>query len=175
MENQDLKEKEKTLFFEIRRSIRYHNHRKRFFTWFHNVAAFLAAISGIAIFVAIFAQQVNPAIQITLAFIVAFFSTIDLIIAPPAKVREYEDLARRFIALEKEIIMAENKDAKFFNRIYAEKLSIEADEPAHLRILNAVCFNETVTSMGLDSNALVKIEWYQRLMMHFADLNPGKV
>ena len=175
MESQDLKEKEKTLFFEIRRSIRYHNHRKRFFTWFHNMAAFLAAISGTAIFVAILAEQVSPAIQMALAFVVAFFSTIDLIIASPAKAREYEDLARRFIALEKQIMVAENKDAKFFNNIHAEKLGIEADEPPHLRILNAVCFNETVTSMGLDPNALVKIEWYQRLMMNFADLNPGKI
>jgi len=175
MGTQDHETIEHNLLFEIRRSIRYHNYRKRFFEWFHNLAAFLTAISGTAIFVTVLAEQVSPVLQMVLAAVVAIFSTIDLVIASPAKSREYEDLSRRFIALEKEIMVSENKDSKFFNTIQAEKLSIEADEPPHLRILNAVCFNETVTAMGLNQDAHVKIEWYQRLFMNFADLNPGKI
>lgn len=175
MENQDLKTIQHNLLFEISSSIRYHNYRKRFFDGFHNVAAFLTAISGTAIFMTILAGQSNPFIQMVLAAVVAIFSTIDLVIASPAKSREYEDLSRRFIALEKKIMVAENPDSKFFKAVQAEKLSIEADEPPHLRILNAVCFNETVTAMGLNKNEKVKIEWYQRLFMNFADLNPGKI
>jgi len=175
MENQALETIQHNLLFEIRSSIRYHNHRKRFFDSFHNVASFLTAISGTAIFMTILTEQSNPALQMVLAAVIAIFSTIDLVISSSAKSREYEDLSRRFIALEKKIMVAENPDSKFFKSVQAEKLSIEADEPPHLRILNAVCFNETITAMGLNKDEKVKIEWYQRLFKNFADLNPGKI
>ena len=174
MDAEAYEDKERDLFFRIKKSVRYHNYRKRFFINFHNWATFASVISGTVVFATILGKA-NHVVQLFWAACVTMFSTLDLIVSSSTRVREYEDLSRRHIALEQELLLKKDKDMGFLLEIEAKLLQIEADEPPILRTLNVICFNETIKAMGLDPEAEIKVGRLQRFLRHFWDLSPDKL
>lgn len=172
-ESEQYKDEEYELLFSIRKSIRYHIYRKRFFDSFNNITAFVSVISGTATFAAVLAKA-GPNISLACAAVVAIASTIDLIIGSSQAARHYDDLAKRFIKLEKAIISNNIQTMDAITCFKAERLDIEIDEPPKLRILNAVCYNETCRSLGLKDSE-IKVGFFQRLLKHYFDFMPSTV
>src|SRR5260370_1025811 len=118
------------LLFDVRRSIRYHNRRRRFFDKMSKWSSFLKVVGGSATITTVLAKYGTAAIT-TSAFIVALLSGVDLIFQTSQMARIHGDLATRFNMLERELTLAEA--GKFTKRMLAEfcakRLEIEADEP----------------------------------------------
>ena len=89
--------------------------------------------------------------------------------------RLHSDLARRFIELEKEFLPEKATTRAELDRLEAARLTIEADEPPILRILDSVCHNELLRAMGYEDEVFLKIFWFQRLFANFIDIAPGRV
>ena len=105
---------------------------------------------------------------ILFAALVAIFSTFDLVFNTAQSARLHQDLARRFIQLEKKCLNDKSSD---IDDLIAERLDIESDEPPPLRVLDSICHNELLRAMGYgpDEGDYVKIGFFQRLFSPFFD------
>ncbi len=161
------------LLFGVRRSIRYHNHRRRFFDAIDKAAKIFTVIAGSATFAS--ALSTHPRLTLAFAASVAVLSTIDLIIASAERARLHSDLAKRFAALEARILRHKQPTRDDLNEFIAERLMIESDEPPALRVLDCRCHNELCQAMGKDDCEFVKIGFVQGLFSQVVDLWPSKI
>jgi hypothetical protein len=150
------------LLFNVRRSIRYHNYRRRYFDLCSKVSSFLKVLSGTATLSAVLAKM-GSSIVTTVAAIVAALSTLDLIFQTSQSARLHNDLARRFNVLERKLTVesVERMTKKRLAELCAERLEIEADEPQALRNLDTACFNELCRATG-ELEYQKHLAWYQK-------------
>lgn len=153
------------LLFGVRRSIRYHYRKVRFFDGLHKTSVFLSAVTGTATLTAILSNA-GSVITLIFAGIVTFFSVLDLVVGTARKARAHNDFARRYFALEKAIITLSTPTKEDLSRLTIERLDIEADEPPPCKVLDIMCHNELVRACGYDESNMVKIKWHQRLCAH---------
>lgn len=163
-----------TLLFGVRRSIRYHNRRVRFFDRFNKVTTFLAALSGTATF-GVALSSASPKLIITFALLVTIFSVVDLVVGTAQSARRHDDLSKKFFELEKAIITAKNITDDTLVQLSTRRLDIEATEPPPLKILDIICHNELMRAMGYDESCFVGLKWYQRLFAQFIDIHEHAV
>ncbi|HYR21493.1 MAG TPA: hypothetical protein VEP30_01035 [Chthoniobacterales bacterium] len=161
------------LLFGVRRSIRYHNHRRRFFDAFDKFTKILAAVAGSAAFATALSQ--HQTVTGVLAAIIAIFSAADLIIGAGPAARLHADLAKRFAELEATIVRLGSPKPEKIRELVADRLMIEADEPPILRVLDSVVYNELCKALGYEECDMVKIGWFQSLMSQLVDLWPSKI
>jgi hypothetical protein len=161
------------LLFGVRRSIRYHNRRRRFFDGFDRFVKVLSVIGGSAAVAAVVGSV--PGLAVTLASIVAILSAISLVVGPAQAARLHEDLAKRFSKLEYDIVRSNTPDENQVNNFVAERLLIESDEPPIMRVLDIVCQNELCEAMGYDESELYKVGLVQSLFAPFIDLWPSRI
>jgi hypothetical protein len=176
-ESSELSERDKrelhNLLFGVRRSIRYHNHRRRFFDGLDKFTKILAAVAGSAAVVTALGN--HNTVTVVLAAIIAFFSTVDLIIGAGPAARLHSDLAKRFAELEATIVRLGSPKPEKVRELIADRLIIEADEPPILRVLDSVVYNELCKALGYKESEMVKIGWFQSLMSQLVDLWPSKI
>src|SRR5206468_8580735 len=82
------------LLFGVRRSIRYHNHRRRFFDGLDKFTKILSAVAGSAAVATALGSY--KTVTVILAAVIAVFSSADLIIGAGPAARLHADLAKRF-------------------------------------------------------------------------------
>ena len=164
---EQMSEMDKVLF-GVRRSVRYHNRRTRFFDQFSKATKFIAALSGTAAF-ASFMSAAPTWLSFCLLGVVTVSSTLDLIVGSARSARLHSDLARRFFTLEKEIIGIADPTPDHVTAITAKRLDIEAEEPPPLKVLDCICHNELLRAMGYDPSEFVEISFLQRLTANFFD------
>jgi len=157
------------LLFGIRRSIRYHTRRRLFFDRLHKLSTFLSALAGTATVASVLAKLPPPWI-IAFAVAVAIFSVIDLVVGTAQAARLHHDLARQFIALEKDLISLQEPSQEDINRLTGRRLDIEQNEPPPLKVLDSICHNELLRAMDYPKKDFVKIYWYQRILSQFFDI-----
>jgi hypothetical protein len=155
------------LLFNVRLSVRYHNRRRAFFDTFNLTANAFSVIFSSAAIAALKADSQYFAVWSALA--VTIVSALNLVIRTSERARQHHDLAKRFIALEQKVLPAVEDD---FVALYAEKLTIEADEPPMLDILAVLCHNDQVFAEGYGPDRVYKVNFLQRLCAHFLDLPP---
>lgn len=157
------------LLFEIRRSVRYHTARRRFFERMHHLTTASALIFGsVAAFTVL--SEVGPYYTLAAAGVVTLLSAIDLVAGSPVKARQHHDLARRFIELERIITTADVPSSGKIDQWRAERLTIEAEEPPTKKVLDAIAHNELLRAMGYDESHQLNITWYQRLCAQLFDI-----
>jgi hypothetical protein len=161
------------LQFGVRRSIRYHNRRRRFFDGFDRLVKVLSVIGGSAAVVAVTARY--PQLGMVLAGVVAVLSAISLVVAPAQAARLYGELARRFANLEYKMKCVRDPNADQLNEFEAERLLIEADEPPPMRVLDIICHNELCEAMGEDDCEFYKVGLLQSLFAQVIDLWPSRI
>src|SRR5438552_12445644 len=136
-----LSEKQQTelhkLLFGVRRSIRYHNRRRRFFDGFDKFVKVLSVVCGSAAFAGATAH--HSVIIMMFAGLVAVFSAINLVVGPAQAARLHEDLARKFAKLEHDITQATNISPEQLNQFHTDRLMIEIEEPPPMRVLDTIC------------------------------------
>lgn len=171
--NGELEQRWNDLLFGVRRSVRYHNRRRRFFERYHTITTALSVLAGAATVVMVL-QELGPLAPSITAALVTVLATFDLVVGTTAKAREHAEFARRFIELEKEMLTSA-PDEQRLKEFTAERLDIEADEPPPLHVLNVICHNELVRALGYGQEHLVPLKWYQRLLAHFFDIREGSL
>lgn len=160
----------------VRRSIRYHLRRRKFFDQLGFVTNFLTIISGGGAIVSAGGDSPNTIWVIVFGSAVAILSAIDLVVGSSIAARDHHDLARRFSELERDMTSvtggpSERQLVEFTNR----RLELEEDEPPVLRVLDADCHNELVKALDIPKSERVKILWFQSLLMHVVDVLPDRL
>jgi hypothetical protein len=84
------------LLLGVRRSVRYHARRRRFFDRLRKAITFLTVISGISTFAMLLSNQ-PPVWPVVTAALVTFFGIIDLILNTAEGARLHADLSRSFM------------------------------------------------------------------------------
>lgn len=161
------------LLFDIRRSIRYHNRRRAFFDRLDQMTNMLSVIFGSAAVYGVLEQQYK-AVALIAAGLVTALSAINLVVGSSQRARAHAELARRFIGLEKHMVNSVHDDALAL-AAQSERLSIEAEEPPVLHVLNVLCHNEQMRSMGYPPERLAKVGFFQRLFAQVFDFQQHKL
>lgn len=174
----DAKEKraeaQHSLLFGVRRSVRYHTRRRRFFDTLARFFTIFTVVGGIGTFTTLLAKA-SEIWTLIYGGATAVFSTIDLVVGCAEKARLHSDLARDFIKLEQELIkVGDDLTEKQLADFTCKRLEIEQEEPTVLRILDILCHNELCSAMGYERSEHYKISWTQRFCAQFFDLNLSK-
>lgn len=163
------------LLLGVRRSVRYHARRRRFFDRLRKVITFFTVLAGISTFVLLLSNQ-PPIWTLVTAALVTFFGIIDLILNTAEGARLHADLSRRFIELEMDIVLAgENLSDQQLREFASRRLRIELEEPPMMRVLDCICHNEIVQAMGHGKEYEVKLTRAQRFFASFMDICPGEI
>jgi len=160
------------LQFDVRRSIRYHQRRRRFFDGVDTLANMLSVIFGSAVIYGILAANFQ-ALALASAALVTVVATINLVVGSNRKAWLHADLARRFVELERQLLA--EPDAQALRQARAVRLAIEADEPPILRVLDSLCHNEVLRAQGQDTHSVGPISGWQRLLAHVFDWQAQRI
>lgn len=174
MEIPDVERGSHDLLFGVRRSARYHNRRRMFFDRLHKITVSLSIIFGSATVSVALSQAGRPWVS-ALAAMVAVFGAIDLVFDAPQFARLHNDLARKFIDLEKEMVILPSLTGEHIRSFTAKRLEIESEEPPVLRVLNILCHNELMRAMGYADDKLAQVPRHKRVLCHFFDVNDAAI
>ncbi len=161
------------LVFGVKRSIRYHNHRRRFFDRLDKFTKIFSLVTGSGAFVTALGSY--HGLTLTFAALVTVLSAVNLVVGPAQDARLHEDLARRFAELDYEIKRAGQLNPGRLNALGAERLKIESDEPPPLRVLDTICHNELCRALGYESCEFYKVDPVQRFFANVIDLWPWRM
>ena len=159
----DLDYKTYSLLFAVRRSVRYHDRRRRFYEiWntFTEAGIGIGGSSAIATFIAgstVFHLVFSAAVAVV-AVSAAFGRAVGGI---ARRADRHGDLARQFIALEQEFAHGRNLENDECEALTRRRLAIEASEPPVLRLLDAMCHFEVLRSLG-DATRHPRVPWVRR-------------
>ena len=163
------------LLFGVRRSIRYHERRQRFFENLNTWSLILALIVGSSSVSTVFWSRLAPFLPVWVGGIASFLGVVAtvlaltcLVISPVRKANLHAGLARRFKKLEKRVVSASSRMA--LERATQKRLSIEVKEPPILRILDIKCHNELLQSIGYPKTEHIKLSFFQKKLANFIDI-----
>lgn len=164
----DLSRRHNKLLFAVRRSIRYHARRRMFFERWHLVTSAVAVVFGSGTMMAVLTGM-DKIVTASAALVVTVFAAIDLVVGYARRARLHEDLGSRFIELEKRLI-SEKLNADMLSAAETDRLDIENSEPPIKRVLDSICHNDMLRSMGYDRGTFLRIKPYQRWLAQFFDV-----
>jgi len=150
--------REYDLLWGVRRSIRYHDRRRRFFSACHSIVLG----SGIALATvgfAIASRVIDGQWLVGFGVFAMLIFLLDLLFGFSQCACNHTILKHRFSDLEKDIIM--NTDENNIAAFKARRIEIEKDEPPIRRALDILCHNELAKSEAIDD--IYKITRIQRL------------
>ena len=146
------------LLWGVRRSIRYHDRRRRFFDVCHSVVIGTGIILATIGFSASY-QPINEKLLIGVSMLAMFAFLLDLLFRFSNCAHHHTELKRRFGDLEKSIITNKQEDMAFLE---VQRLEIEKDEPPIRRALDILCHNELAKSTEGTKEYTYKVGFWQR-------------
>lgn len=163
------------LRFDIGRSIRYHQRRRAFFERLDQLGNLLSLVFGSAAIYGLLGSQdgAGKGIALVAAAAVTVFSSINLVFGSARRAWSHADFARQYIAMEKAMLSPPSE--ALVAELTAQRLSIEAEEPPILVVLDCVCHNDQMRAQGYDKEDLVHISRLQRLFAQLIDISPDKI
>ena len=175
MAGAELDDRTYDLLFSIRRSVRYHMRRRRFYEIWNTATVTVALLGGsaTAAFVLFSFSNLYFTMYLTIGLpaLVTFVSSIDLAVGTCRKGNEHGDLARRFNMLEQEFASGENLDDETHERLSRRRLEIEASEPPVLRLLDVMCHYDVLRSLGGPPEKQPKVPPIRLWAMHVLSQN----
>ena len=167
------------LLFGVRRSVRYHIRRKKFFQNFRRIVLFFSLVLS-SVTVAALAEAVGTTwpqwLKLLPAAIVSVAAGLDLVFGSTEKSWRHSDLARQFINLERRLeSRSHNFDEMLIRAVKDKRLKIEAAEPPALRVLDTLCHNELMRATGHKKDEMIKVNIIQRLCAPFFDLFASQI
>lgn len=146
------------LLWDVRRSRRYHDRREQFLLRTARTGTWLSLVGSSATVFAVIGGTWGA----TLAGLATMaISAFNLAVGAGDAARKHNDLRRRFIALEVEMVRADQDDLPAVVRDWAaEYLKIESDEPPIMGNLDRLCHNELVRAEG--RGKLASVGWCAR-------------
>ena len=168
-----LEEEFRKLLFGVRRSVRYHARRRRFYERFHDRVLLVVLSSGSASVLAFgfeLTGMLTDLVKSALAAVVTVAALVDFVVGSMRKASLHSDLGRRFIALEQRLVAAGSSPSEAaLVEATQERLAIESDEPPVLRALDTLCHNELLRAMGYPRSDFVRVTAVQRLLANWTD------
>lgn len=158
-----------SLLFDTQRSIRYHMRRRAFFDRLDQLTNMLSVIFGSAAVFGVLEKDYQ-ALALVAAAVVTVASAINLVLGSSQRARAHADFARRYVALERRLACEPTCTEELLRDVKAERLSIEAEEPPVLHVLNVICHNEQMRAMGYPRKAWATVRWWQALFAQVVDL-----
>jgi hypothetical protein len=162
------------LLFGIRRSIRYHNCRRAYFDRINSLSSFISVLFSSAAIASLLASG-GKAFLLAASSIVSIVSALNLVLGASRKAREHSDFAKRFVMLEKDIVGVQLATDEEIRKWIQRRLEIEADEPPVLKVLDSLCHNDQLRSMGYDPQEFLHITRLQRTFAQFKDISDHKI
>lgn len=158
--------------YHVRRSVKYHDYRRRFFDNLLNVSLFLAISSGPAmIFLSTIVDSENNAdklIGYLPAICASIFAGVALVGKAGVKAALHNELKTEFIRLRQDMERRANVSDQDVAEWTAARLAIETREPPINRVIDALCHNEVTQSMGVkDKTAYVRVLVWHRFVGPF--------
>ena len=154
------------LLFGIRRSVRYHMHRRRFYELWNTITVVVAVVGGSASVAAFLSSWGMPWIAPAVSAFVAFVAACDLAVGTGRRADRHGDLARQFIGLEQSFAHGRSLDETEYEELTKARLQIEASEPPILRLLDALCHFELLRALG-DATKHPYIPLYRRVLANW--------
>ena len=160
-----LDERTYDLLFAVRRSVRYHDRRRRFYEIWNTITVAGAAIGGSSVVATVIAD--STVVSWLTAALVAILGALDLAVGTARCAGRHRDLARQFIFLEREFAHGRDLDDDEYPELVRRRLEIEASEPPVLRLLDAMCHYEIMRSLGDDARRHPRVPWWRRAASQF--------
>lgn len=149
------------LFFDVRRSLRYHDRRRSFFELMHRVTAALTILMAGSVLFDL-GKPGNTASWLTaISFIAAVLATLDMVIGYAGKADLHRSLKVQFGKLEISIISGDASEAEW-NTHQIRRLEIELDEPPVYRALDLLCYNEVAKADGVAKDKWCRVPFFKR-------------
>ncbi|UVM52191.1 hypothetical protein LOY38_09195 [Pseudomonas sp. B21-015] len=167
MSNADLQTRWEKMLFGVRRSSRYHQCRRGFFDRIDRLSNIASLVFGSAAFYGVLQGPDTKVLALWTSAGVAFLGVVNLVWGCAIRARDHSDFMRRYVALEQRMLQPASEDLLL--SITADRLSIEADEPPALRVLDCICHNEQVRADAGPPDEYVTIGFFQRLFSPFFD------
>lgn len=117
------------LLFRVQRAARYHRRRMRLFDRVGKWASGLSVVFSSAAMASLLPAESYDTLAALAALVVVIVQTFDLTIGSSKAAREHSELARRYVALEAQMVQLEAHSPKALAAFEAKRLMIEADEP----------------------------------------------
>ena len=159
------------LMFGVRRSVKYHTYRQRFFENVLNLSLFMALASGPAlVFLATADPLDNGWIKYAPAIITSVFTGVALVARVGTKATHHCQLKIDFIRLRQDMERQRGKanDEEAVAEWTARRLGIEEGEPPINRVVDGLCHNELVQAMDIDDTTqYVRVLVWHRLVGPF--------
>lgn len=167
-----LQDKFDDLLFGIRRSIRYHNRRRSFYDRLHKFNTIIAVVGGSAV-IATILGKLGASWPLAFSVVITISAAVDLALNSSQAARFHHDLSRKYFDIEKEMIAGQEPSDQDLVAWTERRLTIEADEPPVLHVLNTICHNELCRALGYGNP--VNLSWLQRLFSNFFDIREYKI
>lgn len=172
IEREKMEEKQHKLLFAVRKSVRYHSLRKKFFDGLGKFITCFGLVAGMAT-VATLLGTVSKIVPLVLSALASVASAINLVVGCAESARRHGEFGRDFNELELEIVKAgENPTHDKLIELVSRRLEIEANEPTKLVVLDTLCHNEILRAMGYDKSHDIPTTWPQRCFAHYCDIDP---
>ena len=158
-EEDNLESRKDDLLFGVRRSSRYHNHRRRFYELWNTTTVGLAAVGGLGTIATL--QLESGLYSILIALSVSAFGAIDLAVGASRRANQHAEIARDFVLLEAEFVKSNPIEEPILTDLTSKRLVIESREPAKMHLLDAMCHFEVLLAMG-DTTDPYRIPWWRK-------------
>ena len=147
------------LLWDVRRSLRYHDRRRRFFEACHS-AALVSGVVLVAVGYATSGGLIHAQWLVWFSSFAMLLFLVYLLFAFSRCASHHLSLKQKFGGLEQAIIRSdsENDVAEFA----ARRLEIEKDEPPIRKALDLLCHNELAKSQVETQHSIYKVTHFQR-------------
>ena len=160
------KERDHSQLFGVRRSVRYHVHRRRYFEFLTTATTTISFLGASAVGITHYASL--PGLEwlpVLFGGLVALVNALSLSIGSSRMANLHADLARQFGELEKRFDPTQPLGDDEYKQRVNERLKIEATVPPTKRLLDVMCHYELMRAMGY-SDTHPKIPWCRRALAH---------
>lgn len=173
--NDAVKKELDDLLWSTRISIRYNNHRRKFYDLIHMWFTFIIIILGSFSVVSVLGNLGTGWI-VSAGAIVAILSSIELVFGITKKARDHAEFSKSHFGIEREVlkVIYDPKEDDLI-RLQGEKLAVDASEPPVLRVLWDYCYNEMLRLEGIEEGNKLKFKWYHPLTKYFYDFGVDKI
>lgn len=146
-EQLELSDEQYGLFFDVRRSIRYHDRRRAFYEQCHHFTSLLTILMAGSVLFDIAKPGDSPPWLQTISVAAAIFAAMDMVFGYSKRAGLHNSLRERFANLEISMILGGTEEAPWLNH-RRERLTIEKDEPPIYKVLDNLCRNELLEAEG---------------------------
>lgn len=154
--------------FSVCRSIRYHQRRRAFYDRLDKISNMLSLILGSAAIYGVLQENAKNVALIASAT-VTVVSSINLVVGSAQRGRDHTDFMRKYVELEKRMLGDPSEEVLL--EVSTARLTIEAEEPPVLHVLNSICHNDIVRARNYAKKYFLHVSWYQVFMSQIIDIN----